>query len=112
VRLLADTNIAASIVAALRARGHDVVYSAEREQDPGDLALLAEAHAERRILISKDHDMGALVHRDLVRHSGVILLDDPGDPLREEDLLLRALAERSDALSDGAFVRATEAGFR
>lgn len=43
MRLLADSNIAKVTVLALRAAGHDVVWSGSREVDPGDEALLAEA---------------------------------------------------------------------
>jgi hypothetical protein len=46
VRLLADSNIVAQAVEALRAAGHDVVYLGERTADPGDQVLLAEAVAE------------------------------------------------------------------
>ena len=45
MRLFADTNIVAPAVRILRQSGHDVVYSAERSPDPGDVALLAEAFA-------------------------------------------------------------------
>jgi hypothetical protein len=36
VRFLADSNIVARAVRALRATGHDVVYVGERAADPGD----------------------------------------------------------------------------
>ena len=59
MRFLADSNIAAQAVDAMRAAGHDVVYLGERTTDPGDQALLAEAVAEGRIILTKDHDIGA-----------------------------------------------------
>ena len=52
---------------AMRDAGHDVVYIGERARDPGDEALLAEAAADRRIFVTKDHDIGALVDRDRIR---------------------------------------------
>jgi len=58
VRLLADSNIVARAVLALRDAGHDVVYVGERAADPGDQALLAEAATAGRILVTKDHDIG------------------------------------------------------
>jgi len=42
VRFLADSNIVAQAVHAMRTAGHDVVYLGERTADPGDRALLTE----------------------------------------------------------------------
>jgi predicted nuclease of predicted toxin-antitoxin system len=83
VRFLADSNIVSQAVHALRMAGHDVVYLGEHKADPGDRAALAEAVAEGRIILAKDHDIGALVHRDLQPHCGVLLLDDLGDVAAE-----------------------------
>jgi predicted nuclease of predicted toxin-antitoxin system len=57
VRVLADSNIVAQAVRAMRDAGNDVVYVGEREADPGDEALLAEAVAEGRTFLTKDHDI-------------------------------------------------------
>jgi len=91
VRFLADSNIVAQAVHAMRAAGHDVVYLGERPADPGDQALLAEAVAERRIILTKDHDIGVLVDRDRQPHCGVLLLDDLGDAAAESGLILATL---------------------
>jgi predicted nuclease of predicted toxin-antitoxin system len=106
VRLFADTNIVAPAVRALREAGHDVLYSAERPADPGDLALLAEATAAGRALITKDHDFGALVHRDGHSHAGVLLLDDLGDAAAETALIVKVLARDAERLLAGEFLRA------
>ena len=112
MRLFADTNIVASAVRALRSAGHDVIYSAERASDPGDAALLAEAFTTRRVFVTKDHDIGALVFRDGSAHCGVLLIDDTGDPAEETVLLISALSQQGEALSEGAFVRASGDGVR
>jgi predicted nuclease of predicted toxin-antitoxin system len=112
VRFLADSNIAAQVVHAVRAAGHDVVYLGEREMDPGDQALLVEAVAEGRIILTKDHDIGVLVHRDRQPHCGVLLLDDLGDAAAESSLILATLSSHRDRLAARAFVRAGEAGIR
>jgi predicted nuclease of predicted toxin-antitoxin system len=112
VRFLADSNIVAQAVRALRAAGHDVVYLGERAADPGDQALLAEAVAEGRIIVTKDHDIGVLVHRDLQRHCGVLLLDDLGNAAAESGLILATLLSHGDRLAARAFLRAGEAGIR
>ena len=84
MRVLADSNIVGPAVRAMRDAGHDVVHIGERARDPGDEALLAEAAADRRIFVTKDHDIGALVHRDRRPHCGVLLLDDLGDQRRRQ----------------------------
>ncbi|MBV8574413.1 MAG: DUF5615 family PIN-like protein [Acetobacteraceae bacterium] len=112
MRLLADTNIVAAAVRAMRAVGHDVVYLGERRPDPGDQALLTEAVAEGRIILTKDHDIGVLIHRDLQPHRGVLLLDDLGDAAAETDLVLAILSSHAGRLAAGAFLRADGAGIR
>jgi predicted nuclease of predicted toxin-antitoxin system len=112
VRILADTNIVAPAVHALRAAGHDVTYVAERSPDPGDSALLAEALAEGRVFISKDRDIGTLVHRDERSHCGVLLLDDLGDAAAEARLIAAVFGSHGQQLTAGAFVRAGRGGVR
>lgn len=106
MRLFADTNIVAPAVRALREAGHDVTYSAERPTDPGDEALLAEATADGRVFLTKDHDIGALVHRDGQPHAGVLLLDDLGSAAAETELILASLAREGERLVAGVFLRA------
>jgi len=110
VRLLADTNIVALAVDVLRSEGHDVDYVGERAEDPGYLAILQEAHDGSRVLLTKDHDIGALVFKDAVAHAGILLIDDLGSPQAETTLLRTALSTWNQQLSAGAFVRAGVAG--
>jgi predicted nuclease of predicted toxin-antitoxin system len=112
VRILADTNIVAQAVEALRHDGHAVVHAAERPIDPGDVALLAEAVRENRVFLTKDHDIGALVYRDLRPHLGVLLVDDPGAPAAESPLVLAVLSSHGELPSKGAFPRAGTGGVR
>ena len=112
MRLFADTNITAPAVRALRNAGHDVIYSAERPSDPGDAALLAEAASDKRIFVTKDHDIGELVFAHGARHSGVLLIDDLGDAAVEAAHLLRTLGAHADELISGAFIRADATGVR
>ncbi len=77
---------------AIREAGLEVVYSGERAVDPGDEALLAEAAAAGRVFLTKDHDIGALVHVSLKRHAGVLLIDDLGDAGAETELIVSVIA--------------------
>lgn len=112
MRILADSNIVAQAVRAMRDADHDVVYTGERAIDPGDQALLDEAAANRRVFVTKDHDIGALVHRDRRSHCGVLLLDDLGDAVAETALILFALSTYRDRLERYEFLRASAAGVR
>ncbi len=89
-----------------------VAYAAERPADSGDAALLAEAVAEARVFVTKDRDIGTLVHRDLLSHCGVLLIDDLGDPAAEIELILAVLASQENRLAQAAFLRAGSAGVR
>src|SRR5262245_61537145 len=104
MRLLADTNITATAVRALRDAGHDVLHSAERESDPGDSALLAEAFTDRRVFVTKDHDFGALVYGEGAAHAGVVLIDDLGDPSAESAMLTTIFDNNAPELAGGAFL--------
>jgi predicted nuclease of predicted toxin-antitoxin system len=112
VRVLADSNIVAQAVRAMRDAGHDVVYAGERAVDPGDQALLDEAAADGRVFVTKDHDIGALVHRDRRSHCGVLLLDDLGDAVAETALILLTLSTYRNRLERREFLRASAAGVR
>jgi predicted nuclease of predicted toxin-antitoxin system len=63
LRLLANENIHAAAVVELRKRGHDVVWIGEGARGASDESVLAQALAERRILLSFDKDFGELVYR-------------------------------------------------
>lgn len=112
MRLFADTNIVAPAVSALRADGHDVVYSGEWDADPGDAAILDEARKDDRILVTKDHDIGELVFKRGMQHVGVLLIDDLGSVVAELALIRTALLSAKEALEQGKFVRAGESGVR
>jgi len=112
VRLLADTNVAASAVRVLRTQGHDIVHTAERAVDPGDAAIMSEAHASARVLLTKDNDIGALVFRDGMAHAGVLLFDDLGSAEDEATLLVENLRVWEKELGASGFVRAGKWGSR
>ena len=61
MRWLADENIPAGVVVWLRDEGHDVVWMVETFRGESDLAVLARARREDRILITLDRDFGELV---------------------------------------------------
>jgi len=70
--LLADENVDAPVVAALRAAGHRVDYV--RELDPGidDRAVLDLANATNALLLTSDKDFGELVFRRRMVNAGAL----------------------------------------
>lgn len=73
MRILADENCDRPTVIALRAAGHDVAYVAEWLGRFDDIAVFAAAHAEKRTLMTSDHDFGLLAERAVERPPAVIL---------------------------------------
>jgi predicted nuclease of predicted toxin-antitoxin system len=74
LRILANENVPGEAIDALRLLGHDVVWV--RTQAPGspDEAVLAQAQAENRIVVTFDKDFGELAFRQgLPATCGVIL---------------------------------------
>jgi hypothetical protein len=44
------------------------------------------------VFLTKDHDIGTLIHRDRQPHSGMLLVDDLGDAGAETRMILSAIA--------------------
>jgi len=74
LRILANENVAGETVEALRVKGHDVVWVRTHAPGSSDEAVLAQAQAELRILVTFDKDFGELAFRlGLPAASGIIL---------------------------------------
>lgn len=69
MNLVADENVDAGIVSALRDAGHAVHYV--RELDPGidDQQALRLAESQRALLLTSEKDFGELVFRQRLLHS-------------------------------------------
>lgn len=85
MKLLADENIAAPLVAELREEGIDTSYVAELASGITDDEVLEVARSEGRLLLTEDKDFGELVFR-IKRHlPGIILLRLPIEPRGQEE---------------------------
>jgi predicted nuclease of predicted toxin-antitoxin system len=72
--LLANENIPAAAVEALRREGHDVVWVADGVSSAADSDVLQIAYAENRTVLTFDKDFGELAFRaKLPASSGVVL---------------------------------------
>lgn len=82
MRWLADECVPASLVAFLRAAGHDVLYVSEAAAGLSDPDVIALALRENRLLLTEDKDFGDLVFRRERAVPGVVLMridiDNPG----------------------------------
>jgi predicted nuclease of predicted toxin-antitoxin system len=74
MKLLLDTCIWGGARQELEARGHDVTWAGEWDEDPGDEEILARAHREGRVLVTLDKDFGELAIVHNVPHSGILRL--------------------------------------
>src|SRR6266705_1109802 len=74
MRLCANENVPGDCIAALRQRGHDVLWIREAARGIPDEAVLAKAQSEARLLITFDKDFGELVfHRGKAVSRGIVL---------------------------------------
>jgi len=75
MRILANENIPASAINALRKNGHDVVWAATDMRGQADTAVLSRADQESRLVLTQDKDFGELAFRSNLRaDSGVMLI--------------------------------------
>jgi len=74
MKLLLDTCVWGGARAKLQAAGHDVLWTGDLAQDPGDEDILAQAHHDQRVLITLDKDFGELAIRRRLPHAGIVRL--------------------------------------
>ena len=104
MRLLADECCDASLVDALRADNHDVLYAVETLRGASDDDILDRAFSEHRLLVTEDKDFGELVYRLGLPTEGVVLLRfDVADRALKATRLLDLLEHQGNRLR-GSFV--------
>lgn len=72
--ILLDSCVWGGALPTLSDLGHDVIWSGSWAKDPGDVAILAAALSEQRILVTLDKDFGELAILKGFPHSGIIRL--------------------------------------
>lgn len=103
MRCVADENVDAPIVEAMRSSGHEVWYVAEQDRGITDDDVLHRASGQSALLITSDKDFGELVLRQGKASSGVLLLRLAGLPAaKKAELVVRALEDHGSELR-GAF---------
>jgi predicted nuclease of predicted toxin-antitoxin system len=111
VKLLLDTCVWGGAASELRSAGHDVVYVGDRSADPGDEAILSEAHQTERILVTLDKDFGELAVVRGRPHAGIVRL--VGISARGQGRICETVLRRyGDELLAGAIVTASQTRVR
>jgi len=74
MKVLLDTCVWGGVRAELESQGHDVVWTGDWAEDPGDEEILRHAYQDRRVLVTLDKDFGelAVLHRQ--PHFGILRL--------------------------------------
>jgi predicted nuclease of predicted toxin-antitoxin system len=105
MKLLLDTCVWGGARKELEAAGHDVLWSGDWPEDPGDEEILTYAHSEERVLVTLDKDFGELAIVHDKPHSGIIRLVN-FSARQQASVCLRVLALYEKDLQSGAIVTA------
>lgn len=98
MRIIANENVAATVIAELRKRGHDVLWVKESMPRAEDVAVLDAAQSDSRLVLTHDKDFGELAFRyGLAASCGVLLIRLWGaDPKSDIDQILQVIGSRDD----------------
>jgi predicted nuclease of predicted toxin-antitoxin system len=105
VKILLDTCVWGGVRETLKAADHDVLWTGDWEQDPGDEEILAYAHRESRILVTLDKDFGELAVVFGLPHSGIIRLVNMSAK-QQGEICLEILSRYEKQLTAGALITA------
>jgi predicted nuclease of predicted toxin-antitoxin system len=112
MRILADENVDAPIIAWLAGCGHDVLRMCESSPGASDEAVVTLAEREQRVIITSDRDFGELVFRHRARPAGVVYLRLGG--LAPEEMLAKFQAAwaATESRVTGSFIVVTPGPIR
>jgi predicted nuclease of predicted toxin-antitoxin system len=105
VRFFTDHDVYAATIRLLRGLGHDVLTASQAGLATAeDIELLSFAAAEKRILVTRDRDYGALVFRDKAVGGVIYLRLSPSTQEAAHARLAEVLKAHSEDALQGAFV--------
>ena len=97
MRILADENLPALAVEALRHAGHDVRWVGRDSPGSSDRDVIRQATGQERLLVTFDKDFGELAFREHHGLSGVILFRiSMPSAARVAEVVMAALGSRDD----------------
>jgi predicted nuclease of predicted toxin-antitoxin system len=103
MKLLLDTCVWGGAKKILAASGHDVIWTGDWSEDPGDEEILAKAYSEGRILVTLDKDFGEIAIVKDRPHSGILRLVNLSAN-QQGIVSLRVIEAYGRALQSGAIV--------
>jgi predicted nuclease of predicted toxin-antitoxin system len=103
MKLILDTCVWGGAKAELQAAGHDVPWTGELAQDPGDEEILAQGHREQRVLVTLDKDFGELAIRCNLPHCGIVRLVNIS-ARQQGNVCQQILARYGDDLTHAAII--------
>ena len=74
MKILLDSCVWGKARHELEMAGHDVVWTGDWPNDPGDEEIIDRAHAEGRVLVTLDKDFGELAVLQGKSHCGILRL--------------------------------------
>jgi predicted nuclease of predicted toxin-antitoxin system len=105
VKLLLDTCVWGGARRQIETAGHDVVWTGDWPEDPGDEEILARARRESRILVTLDKDFGELAIVHAVPHCGILRLVNIA-ARQQGPVCLQVLSLHGNDLESGAIITA------
>lgn len=105
MKILLDTCVWGGACKELDESGHDVIWSGDWTEDPGDEEILAYAYKEGRILITIDKDFGELAIVRSAPHCGILRLVN-FSALQQASVCQHILSSHGKELQKGAIVTA------
>ena len=112
MRFLVDECTGPTVARWLTVQGHDVISIFHTDRGAPDVAVLARALAEDRILVTNDKDFGEMVFREGRAHRGVILLRLVDERAAMKIQVLQHLLAQQAGQLAGNFVVASEESAR
>jgi predicted nuclease of predicted toxin-antitoxin system len=103
MKLLLDICVWGGATKTLSASGHDVVWTGDWSEDPGDEEILTKAHNEGRILVTLDKDFGELAIVKGKPHSGILRLVNLS-ATQQGIVCLRVIETYGQLLQSGAII--------
>ena len=105
MNVLLDTCVYGGIIGDLSAAGHDVIWSGDWPEDPGDEEILEHANREGRVLVTLDKDFGELAVVHNKPHCGILRLVDLSS-IQQAEVCIQVLDRYGQILQEGAIITA------
>ena len=103
MKLLLDTGVWGGAKKTFESSGHDVVWTGDWPEDPGDEDILAKANNDGRILVTLDKDFGEIAIVRGKPHSGILRLVNLSAN-QQGIVCLRVIETYGQVLQSGAII--------